>query len=122
MTGLKNGLLKLTKMNIYEYRTKLLRRQMTHMEAQRLYENSVLQKSTRLAKKCGAWYHKDYCRNGLKHISKCTSSPVFTRMIKSYYQMDNLATGIDLRKAGIEDTAEVVDDIDDTLLDTIQND
>ena len=36
--------------------------------------------------------------------------------------MDNLAPGINLRDAGIEDIEEVVDDIDDTLLDTIMDD
>lgn len=79
-------------MGIYEYRTKLLGRPMSMVEVLNLYPKSVLAKSTKLAKKCGAFHNKNYTLGIEGDINKCGSNPLYTRKIQEYWE-ENQLTG-----------------------------
>ena len=76
------------KFNIYEYQTELLGRPMTMVEVQNAYDGSILQRTTRLAKECGAWFQKEYtyqAQENPTNINKCGSNPIYTRLIQKHW-------------------------------------
>ena len=74
--------------NIYGYKTDLIKGELDFNHIQKKYHGSVLQRSTALAKNCGAFYDPRYTvpSNQRSHIKDCGSNPLYTKLVTQYYK------------------------------------